>query len=242
MGIVEHRSGWRLALALLALPGCAADQVGVVLPRGGVQAIESADLRWDLWRITDPRLGGRAPGSSGARRIAKRISSRLAEAGFGPGWLNGHQRQQTTGEVGPICGQKEGVTDEVIVVAALDPGIGTLSAVPIAGLLGLSRAFDAPSPSTHTMVFCVLPEAGGIANYARDPVAPLSATRAFFVVGSLTGKKLLVEEGVQVAGFEPILLHTGPISARIGDDMGRVRFSAVEARTRVAYLALSAAE
>jgi hypothetical protein len=227
---------------LFSLLACEAEQFGVHLPTGGADAITAADLRWDLWRITDPRLGGRAPGSSGSRRVAKRIASRLIEAGFSPGWAGAFRRsaEPDTGEL--VCGVKRGRTDEAILVAALDPGIGTISAVPIAGLIALSAAFEGPSIPTHSMVFCVLPEAGGLAAYARNPVLELSDTRAYFVLGSLTGGTLLVEDGPLVFGLSPILLHTGPLAARLKDDMDRVRFGAVTARTRVAYSVLRSVE
>jgi hypothetical protein len=240
--IAEFVPRWLPALLPLTLAACLAEDIGVALPAGGEAAIQSADLQWDLWRITDPRLGGRVPGSSGARRVAKRIADRMAEASFGPGFATGYRWSQSPDTSDLVCGRKEGASAEAIVVTALDPGFGTLSAVPIAGLLALARAFDTPTLPVHTMVFCVMPEAGGIESYAKNPAAPLESTRAFFIIGSLTGQRIEVESGATVAGIAPVLLHSGPLASRLGDDMGRVRFGGLERRTRVAYSAVSALE
>ncbi len=226
---------------LMFLFACDVEDVGVQLPQGGVDAVTASDLRHNLWSLTDPRLGGRVPGSSGAKRVGQHIRRQMQkshlEPGFGEVFLRdlGPER----GEI--ACGVRPGGGSGAQVVVALDPGVGTLSAVPIAGLLSLAQAFDGPDKEKQSFVFCVLPESGGLKSYVAEPPHPLDQTAAFTIIGSLTGDALQAAPGPEIAAIRSTVLHTGPIASKLGDDMGAMDFDALATQVRAVYLRLGEA-
>jgi hypothetical protein len=228
----------RFILPLLIL-ACDPEDVGVRLPQGGADAVQATDLRRDLWTFTDPRIGGRAPGSSGARRVAAAVEKRFVQAHLSPafGEIFRHDLGSNRGEM--ICGLRSGGGGGAVAVVALDPGIGVLSAVPIAGLMGVVKASDGPDERTHSTIFCLLPESGGLDGYVAHPPHPLDATSKVVILGSLTGEALQVAPGPGISGIQSEVWHTGPIAPALGDDMGRVDFEALATQVRGVHLRLS---
>jgi hypothetical protein len=228
------------ALLPLLLLSCDAEDLGVRLPQGGTDAVDAAEIRQVLWTLTDPRLGGRAPGSSGARRSAEAIAERLEAAHLRPGFAEGYRKDLGMDRGEMVCGVAPGDGGGAQVVLALDPGVGSLSAVPIAGLTALASAFDGPELAAPH-VFCVLPEAGGLDGYAQHPPHPLSRTAGVAILGSLTGTQLQRAPGPEIVGLRTEILHTGPLSKDLGQDMSTVDVAQVATQVRAVYLQLGAA-
>jgi hypothetical protein len=228
----------RFILPLLLL-ACDPEDVGVHLPQGGAEAVLPEDLRRDLWTFTDPRIGGRAPGTSGARRVALAIEKGFSQAHLEPAFSDAYRHDLGEGRGEMVCGTRGGGGGGAVVVVALDPGIGVLSAVPISGLMGVVRAFDAPKPLARPHIFCLLPESGGLDGYLSHPPHPPSTTSKVIILGSLTGQELQASPGPELAGIRSEIWHTGPLDSSLGDDMGRLDYEALAARVRAVYLRLS---
>ena len=196
-------------------------------------------VKRDLWRLTDPRIGGRAPGSSGARRVAQYIADRFEANGLKPGF-SGSFRQDLGQNIGEmICGVRQGSGDQAVVVIAMDPGIGILSALPVAGLISLASTFDAPDAPMHSMHFCVLPAAGGLTGFAtRGPVAYQYVLESF-TIGTLTGGRLQDEAGPALGPVRSVLLHSGPLPADMSEDIGQLDYDMVIGRLNEIYSRLS---
>ncbi len=226
-------------LLTLSLLACDAATVGVRLPQGGPDAVQPDELHRLLWTLTDPRLGGRVPGSSGASRVAAEVAKRFQklhlEPAFGESFR--HDLGPARGEL--VCGIRPGGGQGAVTVAALDPGIGILSAVPIAGLIGLVKAFDGPEERDRAYAFCLLPEAGGLEGYLTWPPTPVDQTARFYILGSLTGPELQASPGPDLAGIHTKILHTGPLASSMGDDMGKVDFEALAVQVKTAYSTVS---
>ena len=47
---MRRRGAARALVALVGLSACKAEQLGVVVPRGGPQSLSPAELRRDAWR------------------------------------------------------------------------------------------------------------------------------------------------------------------------------------------------
>ncbi len=229
-----HTPGFIGLLPLLLL-GCDAQTLGVSLPQGGEDAIHASFLRRSMWTLTDPRIGGRPPGSSGAQRVAMEVAKGFEKAHLAPGFGESYRHDLGAEQGEMVCGVRPGGGAGAIAVLALDPGIGALSAVPIVGLLGLVKAFDGPEERDQTYVFCVLPEAGGLDGYVADAPHPVSHTARLYILGSLTGTELQETPGATVAGIQSTVLHTGPLSRDLGDEMGKVDFEGLTSQVRAAY-------
>ena len=112
------RRAWVLAGVMMATGGCDADTLGIHVPRGGRAMLEPTVFKRDLWRVTDPRIGGRVPGSSGARRVAQYIAERLEFYGLKP-VFGGEYRRDLGRNVGEmVCGVRRGSGEDAVVVAA----------------------------------------------------------------------------------------------------------------------------
>ena len=226
-------------LFAILLLGCQAERLGVSVPRGGVEVLDTKQLKSDLWKMTDPRLGGRAPGSSGARRVAKYISERFASNGLQPAFGDGYRLDmgQQTGEM--ICGVRKGAWDQAVLVAALDPGIGTLSAIPLSGLINLTETFLTPDAPMYSMYFCVLPEAGGFAGFpARSPI-PAGQLLDAFLIGTLTGDALSDSPGPLIGPIQSTLLHSGPLPTNMHNDIGQLNYTRIRDRVAEVYSRVS---
>ena len=220
------KAHWLLLLAL----ACDAESLGVEVPRGGPDAMEPATIKRDLWRMTDPRIGGRVPGSSGARRVSQYVAERFQRIGLQPAFKNGyrHDLGSMTGEM--VCGVRRGAWDQAILISALDPGIGTLSAIPVAGLISLSSGFVSPDAPMHSLYFCVLPEAGGFAGFpARSPI-PSGQLLDAFLIGTLTGDALDESSGPVIGPIQSHLLHSGPLPSDVSQDLGQLNYQKIRAR------------
>ena len=229
-------------LLVAGLMGCQADKVGVAVPRGGTAVLETAVIKHDLWKMTDPRIGGRAPGSSGAHRVAQYIAERFQRNGLEPVFDAGY-RQDLGGSAGEmICGVRKGAWDQAILVAALDPGIGTLSAVPVAGLISLTETFVSPEAPMHSLYFCVLPEAGGFAGFPKRSPIPSGQLLDVFLIGTLTGDSLSSSSGPLIGPVQSKLLHSGPLPQDMPSDIGQLNYSIIRDRVSDIYLRVSAVD
>ena len=229
-------------VSALLLVGCQAEKLGVYVPRGGSEALEPVKFRRDLWRMTDPRIGGRAPGSSGARRVAKYIATRFESNGLKPVFGDQYRRDlgRNVGEM--ICGVRQGSGEQAVVVVAMDPGIGILSAIPVAGLLSLAATFDAPTAPMHSIYFCVLPAAGGLTGFAtRGPVAYQKVLESF-TLGTLTGERLLDETGPALGPVQSKLLHSGQLPVDMSEDIGLLDYQTIIGRLGDVYSRVSAVD
>ena len=232
----------RRYLLVAALVGCQAEKLGVSVPRGGAEVLDSALIKHDLWKMTDPRMGGRAPGSSGARRVAQYIAERFERNGLQPVFGDGYRLDLggSSGEM--ICGVRKGAWDQAILVAALDPGIGTLSAIPVAGLIGLTETFVAPDAPMHSMYFCVLPEAGGFTGFPTRSPIPSGQLLDAFLIGTLTGDVLSSSSGPLIGPVQSKLLHSGPLSQDIPNDIGQLNYKAIRERVSDVYARVSSVD
>ena len=226
----------------MLLLACDPEDVGVRLPQGGVDAVVPLEIRNDLWSFTDPRLGGRAPGSSGAKRVARALAERFQVAHLEPGFGESYQHDLGPRRGTMVCGRRPGGGAGAIAVVALDPGVGVLSAVPIAALTGLAKASDGQETLSRTYVFCLLPEAGGLDGYLAHPPHPLSTTVRMVILGSLSGESLRTAPGPDLSGLPSEIWHTGPLAATLGDDMGRLDFESIATQVRAVYLRLEGRE
>ena len=222
--------------------GCDAERLGVEIPRGGPEVLSGSDIKRDVWRMTDPRIGGRVPGSSGARHVAKHTASRMKEGGLDPAFDSGY-RSDLGADVGEmVCGVRRGSGDQAILIASLDPGVGTLSVLPTAGLLSLAPAFQRPQAPMHSLYFCTLPESSGLSGLPlRSPVA-LASILEVFLIGTLTGPQLLESEGPTVGHVRSRLLHSGELSPDVSDRVGELDYDRIRARLADAYRVVSSVD
>ena len=228
-----------LALTMLLAGGCDAGDLGVDVPQGGTAVLRSEVIKRDLWKMTDPRVGGRVPGSSGARRVAKYIAMRFSKSGLKPAFEDSYRRDlgSNVGEV--VCGVRRGSGEQAVMVAALDPGIGTVSAIPIAGLLSLASTFDAPIAPMHSLYFCVIPEAGGLKGFATRGPVPYERVLESFTLGTLTGPSLSVDLVPRLGPVRSRLLHSGPLASGISDDIGQLDYQTILDRIGDIYFRVS---
>ena len=230
-----------LALSV-GLVGCDAETLGIHVPRGGRAMLHPSVFKRDLWRMTDPRIGGRVPGSSGARRVASYIADRFESHDLKPVFDGTYRRDlgKNVGEM--VCGARQGSGEDAIVVAALDPGIGTLSAIPIAGVLSLVATFDAPEAPMHSIYFCVVPEAGGLTRLATRGPVDYQRGLETFIIGTLSGSSLTEEAGPALGPVQSILLHTGPLAIDMSDDIGQLDYRKLTSAVGEVYSRVSAVD
>jgi len=232
-----------IRLFLVAMmAGCDAERLSVAVPRGGVEAIQYAQIKRDLWKMTDPRIGGRVPGSSGSRIVARYLAERMEMAGMDPGFPDGYRKDlgRQVGEM--VCGVHRGSGDQAVLIVTMDPGIGTLSAVPAAGLLSLAATFETPQAPMHSLYFCSIPEAGGLTGFpARSPV-PVSAILEVFMVGTLTGSKIVDDPGPKVGHVQSHHLHSGPIDAAVSERVGELNYRIIRDRIADVYSVVAAVD
>ena len=229
-------------LSIMLAQGCDAESLGVRVPRGGREVLQAAVLKRDLWKMTDPRIGGRVPGSSGARRVAQYIAARFEAASLKPVFDSSYRRDlgPNIGEM--VCGVHLGSGDQSVVVAALDPGIGTVSAIPVAGVLSVAATFDAPTAPMHSLYFCVLPEAGGLTGFTTRGPVPYQTVLESFTIGTLTGSALVSDLGPTLGPVQSQLLHSGPLDGAMTDDLGQLDYETILARLGDIYSRIAAVD
>ena len=227
------------ALFLLSLLACKAEQLGVDVPRGGPESLSQEDLQRDAFPFMDPSGQGRAPGSPGGVEASQRFLSRLQQMhllpAFGEAW---ELPVPDHGVV--ICGQKDGRSDQGVVVAALDTGAGAMGgAVPMAAIISLAKAWDVPAPPQETVILCVFPAEGGLEAYLARPAMPLDKTRAVLLVGALGGAKLAETIGSPLGdGRRAALWSTG--RAPEADPLDAVDYRVVRSQVQAIYAAIAA--
>ena len=226
---------WWLVVAL----ACDAEQLGVTVPRGGPDVLRAGAIKRDVWKMTDPRIGGRVPGSAGARHVAAHIAARMQEHGLSP-VFDGQYRRDLGEDVGEmVCGVQRGSGDQAVLIASLDPGIGTLSVVPTAGLISLAQTVQRPQAPMHSLYFCSIPEASGLSGLpARSPV-PIASILEVFLIGTLTGPALASDPGPKVGHVQSRLLHSGALSAGVSDRIGEIDYERIRDRTADVYSVIS---
>ena len=178
-----------LALGVVPLWGCPAEQLGVDVPRGGPDAISQEDLQRDVFLFEDPEFKGqRGPGNQGAALAALRLQDRLQQMHLLPAFGDGYSLPVEGGGA-VVCGRKDGKGDQGVVLIALDLGSGARGgALPYAAAISLAKAFDVPQQPAQTVVICGAPAVGGLEAYAANPALQASSTKALFVVGPLDDK------------------------------------------------------
>ena len=226
-------------MAIVALVGCEADRLGVSVPQGGADAIKAEQIKRDLWKMTDPRIGGRIPGTSGARLVARYRAERMEAGGLEPGFGDSYRRDlgKQVGEM--VCGVRRGSGDQAILIITLDPGIGTLSVVPSAGLLSLIGTVQRPQAPMHSLYFCSIPEAGALTGFTGRSPVPISSVLEVFLLGTLTGDRLLDEPGPKVGHVQSRLLHSGPLGEGVSDRIGELDYATIRERVADAYSVVS---
>jgi hypothetical protein len=226
MGIVEMM----FLMLGLSFTGCDAEGLDVHVPRGGPSAVQPAAIKRDLWKMTDPRLAGRVPGSSGSHWVATHLENGMEAAGLRPAFDGEYRRDlgENVGEM--VCGVRRGSGDQAVLIAAMDPGIGTMSVVPMAGLLSLAATFEAPQAPMHSLFFCSIPEASGLAGLpGRSPVSMQSLLEVF-IIGTLTGPKLFDRLGPTVGHVQSRVLHSGPLAADLSVEVGQLDYGTIRDR------------
>lgn len=222
--------------------GCDAASLGVDLPQGGTDSIQPANIKRDLWKLTDPRLGGRVPGSSGARLVAKQIAKRFEYSGLAPAFDGRFRRELGTNVGEMICGVHMGSGDQAVLMLALDPGIGTLSAIPMAAMINVAHAFDTVEAPMHSMYFCVVPESGGLTGFTRTSPVALGQVVEIFIIGTLTGETMVAQTGPVLGPLRTTLLHTGPLDWNVSDDIGQLDYARISEQLDAVYLRVSSVD
>lgn len=207
--------GQRLLLSLglaLALVACKAEDLGVVLPRGGVAAISQEDLRRDSWRLAESGAPELAAGA-----LAERLGQMRTHPGFGGQW------SRRVGEGTAVCGRKDGQDEAVVMVLAVGPVDAPAGAIAWAGLISLAKGLDDRTPPPLTVLVCGVPDESVATALVAAPPVPQDALRRVVRVGPYGGEALSVEasptwQWIQAAG--------GPLT------LGEVDYRRVEAQVR----------
>ena len=222
-----------LSLAWLSLAwlGCRAEDLGVEVPRGGIDTISQEDLQRDVSLLVTLDAGGRGPGSPGAVEAAAQVERRLRQMHTLPAFGRSHRR--AVGGDWTLCGLREGRSSQTVVVLAIDGGQGAdLGASPVAVMLSLAKGGDVPGRPISE-VFCRLAPQGGLKDLLAHPPVPWSRVSTLLLLGPLGGDDLQVEP----LGDMPAPAHratTGPDPVHGGaqDVMERLDYRVVERHTR----------
>lgn len=166
-----------MSLLLLLMMGCPAEQLGVDLPAGGVEAMSNEDLQRDVWGLSRGDLVDRRPGQPGHDRglafIGERLQKMHTLPAFGESWL------QPAGVGFNLCSVQKGHSQEHILLYTVDQGQGAFeSASGVAGLISLAKSFDTRERPAHSILFCVLAGAAGEETFFSDPGVPQDSIRA----------------------------------------------------------------
>lgn len=154
-----------------ALMACPAEQLGIELPKGGIDTVSEEDIRRDLHMLD---------GQPDDRR--ERIQHRLEQMHTLPGFGSAYTRDSV------VCGLIDGAEAAPTVVLALDEGHGAArSAAPVAAMISLAKSFDVPSKPDRSLLFCAAPS---VEAYLAAPALPVEETHAMLSIGPLGGASL----------------------------------------------------
>ena len=186
-------------IAVWLLLACPAEQLGVTLPAGGVEAMSNEDLQRDVWSLSRGELVDRRVGSPGHALGVERIGARLQQMHTLP--AVGESGLQSVGEGFNLCTVQKGKSQEHLLLSTTDQGIGALqSAAGIAGIVALAKTFDGAQRPLHSVLFCVFAGEEGRRHFLANPVVPQSSIRSWIELGPLGGpgelEKLATETSV----------------------------------------------
>ena len=169
---------WFLLLA------CPAEQLGVTLPAGGVEAMSNEDLQRDVWSLSRAELKDRRVGTPGHRLGVERIASRFQQMHTLP--AIGEAGMQVAGDGFNLCMVQKGKSQEHVLLSTTDHGHGAYqSASGVAGLIALAKTFDGAERPPHSVLFCVFAGEEGQAVFESEPVVPWDTVRTRIAVGPL---------------------------------------------------------
>lgn len=164
--------------------GCPAEQLGVHVPTGGVQALSQEDLQRDVWLLAQaPPRGPELTDLRGLVVIEQRLGQMKTLPAFGdsmralgpPGWA--------------VCGQKDGRSGDAVLVGAVDAGAGADAGHGVvAALISLAKAFDLNAPPRHTLIFCAWSQVGGLERLRAATPVPWERLRLVVTLGPLGGE------------------------------------------------------
>jgi len=182
----------KTALALVLLTACPAEQFGVELPKGGVEAMSNEDLQRDVWGLSRGAMQDRRPGQPGhelgLQFISKRLQAMHTLPGFGSEMLQKFQGGAN------LCTVQKGKGQEHILIQTLDHGLGAFeSASGIAALISLAKSFDVRERPAQSIVFCVVSGEAGQKELAANPVVPPESVRVTIDLGPM-GQRLAENE------------------------------------------------
>lgn len=172
------------ALTLVLLTACPAEQFGVELPKGGVEAMSNEDLQRDVWALSRGSLQDRRPGQTGHNAGLEFIGKRLQAMHTLPAF--GGELLQKAGEGSNLCTVQKGKGQEHILIRTVDQGLGAFeSASGIASLISLAKSFDVRERPAQSIVFCVIAGEPGERTLQATPVVPPKTVRATFNLGPM---------------------------------------------------------
>lgn len=204
----------------LGLTACPAEQLGVELPRGGVEAVSPEDLRRDAGDL-EAAPSPEAAGELLARRLAQ---MRLLPA-FGSAWTH-------PGPGGPlICGRKEGQAPRALLVVAIGAPNRTEGAVAWAGLISLAKAWDRPGRPPRTILLCALVGTPDLEALAATPPQPLDQVDSAWILESLHGPAV----SGQPRELGPLSAERLYTDAAVPADVGAVDHRIVAVQLRAAF-------
>ena len=171
-------------IALFLLLACPAEQLGVTLPAGGVEAMSNEDLQRDVWSLSRGEMEDRQVGSLGHERGLERIGERLRQMHTLP--AVGDSGLQRVGEGFNLCTVQKGKSQEHLLLSTTDQGVGAFeSASGVAALIALAKTFDGAQRPQHSVLFCVFAGENGRNHFLQNPVVPQNSIREWIEIGPL---------------------------------------------------------
>jgi len=191
---------------LLTLVGCPAEDLGVQLPVGGIDAMTNEDLKRDVWSLSRAPLEDRRVGQPGHEQGLALIEKRLISMKTLPAFRDA---RQPAGEGFNLCTVQKGQSQEHILITTIDSGVGAYeSASGIAGLISLAKGLNEKKRPPHSLLFCVIAGEEGWAHFQAKPPVPLDGIRGWFELGPLGLEGELKEESMELAGKQKRFFHS----------------------------------
>ena len=193
-------------IAFWVLLACPAEQLGVTLPAGGVEAMSNEDLQRDIWALSRGELADRRVGASGHSKGLEHIGERLRQMHTLP--AVGEAGLQAVGDGYNLCTVQKGRSQEHVLLSTTDEGVGAYrSASGVAGLIGLAKSFDGAERPPHSVLFCVFAGESGRAHFLEHPLVPDESIRGWIEIGPLGSpgelEKTATETGLLLRSPEP---------------------------------------